>query len=107
MELYHEIKDNDYVVILAGNLDRENAYEIDLTLRKAIHSHKDRILVDCRNLNYITSEGIGIFLSSLPLIREKGMDLVFCGLQPKTKEIFEILGLDKILLLSDVSALAS
>jgi len=63
-------------------------------------------LVDCRNLNYITSEGIGIFLSSLPLIREQGRDLVFCGLQPKTKEVFEILGLDKLLLLTDVSALA-
>lgn len=106
MELYHEIKDNDYVVILAGNLDRDNTYEIGLTLRKAIHSHKNRILVDCRNLNYITSEGIGIFLSSLPLIREHGMDLVFCGLQPHTKKTFELLGLDKLVLLTDVSALA-
>ena len=40
MELYHEIKENAYVVILAGNLDRNNASEIDLNLKKAIHSQK-------------------------------------------------------------------
>ena len=105
MELYHEIKENAYVVILAGNLDQNNANEIDFTLKKAIHSQKDKILVDCRNLNYITSEGIGIFLSNLPPIREKGMDLVFCGLQPQNQKIFEVLGLDKLVLLTDISEL--
>jgi len=106
MELYHEIKENAYVVILAGNLDRNNASEIVLTLKKAIQSQKDKILIDCRNLNDITSEGIGIFLSNLPSIRERGMDLVFCGLQPHNQKVFEVLGLDKIILLTDISELA-
>jgi len=47
MELYHEIKENAYVVILAGNLDKNNASEVALNLRKAINSQKARILVDC------------------------------------------------------------
>jgi len=106
MELYHEIKENAYVVILAGNLDRNNASEIALNFRKAIHSQKAKILVDCRNLNDITSEGIGIFLSNLPSIRDKGMDLVFCGLKPHTQKAFEELGLDKLVQLTDISELA-
>jgi len=105
MELYHEIKENAYVIILSGNLNRDNTREIDFSLKKAMQSQKDKILVDCRNLNYITSEGIGIFLSNLPLIREKGTDLVFCGLQTHTQKVFEILGLDKLVNLTDVSEL--
>jgi len=106
MELFHGIKENAYVVILAGNLNRNNASEIVLTLKKAIQSQKDRILVDCRNLNDITSEGIGIFLSNLPSIRQRGMDLVFYGLQSLNQKVFEVLGRDKIILLTDVSELA-
>ena len=106
MEFYHEIKENAYVIILAGNLDKNNASEIALNLRKAIHNQKARILVDCRNLNDISSEGIGVFLSNLPSIREKGMNLVFCGLQPHAQKAFEELDLDKLVQLTDISELA-
>lgn len=101
MELYHEIKDEAYVVILAGVLDGANSGEIGVTLKKAIHSRKDKIIVDCHKLTYISSSGIGIFLANLPEIKESGCDLVFDGLNPASKKVFKVLGLDNLITLTD------
>jgi anti-anti-sigma factor len=101
MELYHEIKEKAYVVILAGSLDGSNAQEIDFALKKAIKSRKDQILIDCRNLKYISSSSIGIFLANLPSIKHLGMDLVFYDMKPNIRKIFMALGLDSLVKISD------
>lgn len=101
MEIYHEIKAQAYVLILSGNLDENNAAEIDNFLRKAIKSHKKNILIDCRNLNYISSAGLGIFLSNLPELKEKNISLIFFGMKPGVQKVFSYLGLDAVLTIKD------
>ena len=101
MELYHEIKEQAYVVILSGSLDGNNAGEIDNLLKKALKSRKKNVLINCRNLNFISSAGIGIFLSNLPEIKEKNINLIFFGMNAGVKKIFTYLGLDTILTIKD------
>jgi anti-sigma B factor antagonist len=103
MELYHEIRTDAYVVILAGSIDESNAAELNQALHKAIKSQRDKIIVDCHKLAYISTAGIGIFLSNLPHTREKGIQLIFEGLDAKTRKVFHLLGLDALLSLSDTS----
>ncbi|MGV3586209.1 MAG: STAS domain-containing protein [Adhaeribacter sp.] len=101
MELYHEIKAQAYVLILSGNLDEHNAGEIDNLLKKAIKSRKKNVLIDCRNLNYISSAGLGIFLSNLPELKEKEISLIFFGMKPGVRKVFSYLGLDAVLTIKD------
>ena len=103
MELYHEIRTDAYVLILAGTIDESNAAELNQAIHKAIKSRRDRIIVDCHKLAHISTAGIGIFLSNLPHIREKGIWLTFEGMNAKTRQVFEMLGLDTLLLSSDTS----
>jgi anti-sigma B factor antagonist len=103
MELYHEIRTDAYVIILAGSIDEGNTAELDLAIHKAIKSQREKILVDCRKLTYISSAGIGIFLSNLPHIREKGIRLTFTGMNDKNRQVFQVLGLDTLLRFSDSS----
>ncbi|GEO03174.1 hypothetical protein AAE02nite_08380 [Adhaeribacter aerolatus] len=101
MELYHEIKAQAYVLILSGNLDGNNTGEIDNILKKAVKSKKKNVLVDCRNLKYISSAGLGVFLSNLPAFKEKAINLIFYGLRPGVRKVFSYLGLDAILTIKD------
>jgi anti-sigma B factor antagonist len=101
MELYHELRTDTYVIILAGSIDESNAGELNLAIHKAIKSQRDKILVDCHKLAYISSAGIGIFLANLPHIREKGIQLSFEGMKDKTRQVFQVLGLESLLHFSD------
>jgi anti-sigma B factor antagonist len=103
MELYHEIRPDAYVIILTGTIDGSNAGELDIALHKAIKSQQGQILVDCHKLNFIASAGIGIFLSQLPQLREKGISLAFEGLNTKNRKLFQMLGLEGLLRVSDSS----
>lgn len=101
MELYHEIKENAYVLILAGALDGNNAGEVANMLQKALKSEKPKILIDCRQLNYISSAGIGIFLSNLPTVREQGKELIFYGLNESNRKVLHVLGLNDLIKITD------
>jgi anti-sigma B factor antagonist len=103
MELYHEIRTDAYVLILAGAVDESNATELNQALHKALKSQRDKIIVDCHKLAYISTAGIGILLPNLPHIREKGIQLIFEGMDEKTRHVFQVLGLDALLSLSDTS----
>lgn len=101
MELYHELKDDAYILILSGALDENNTGEIDLALKKAIKSEKQKIVVDCGQLNYISSAGIGIFLSNLPFITDKGKKLEFTQINSNVLNVFQVLGLDHLVLFNN------
>ena len=102
MELYHEIQEDTYLIILSGNLDSNATNEIDISLKKAVKSCKSKIIVDCYNLNYISSGGIGVFLANLPGIKAHNMELIFCGLQPNTRKLFSLLGLESLVKIIDL-----
>lgn len=54
------------------------------------------ITVNCENLSYIDSTGLGAFISIYKNIKEKGEKLVITGLKPHIKKIFIITDLDKV-----------
>jgi len=55
-----------------------------------------KIIVNCENLSYIDSTGLGAFISIYKNIKEKGEKLVITGLKPHIKKIFLITDLDKV-----------
>ena len=56
-----------------------------------------KITVNCENLSYIDSTGLGAFISIYKHIKEKGEKLVITGLKPHIKKIFLITDLDKVI----------
>ncbi len=89
--------ENIIVVRLIGELDANSAIEADDALQAAISSGGGAsILIDCTQLHYISSAGLGVILSSLHVCKNNKMKVAFFGLQPKIKNIFAILGLEKI-----------
>ncbi|WP_416171381.1 STAS domain-containing protein [Algoriphagus boritolerans] len=65
------------------------------------------IIVDGEKLDYISSAGLGVFMSYLEDFNDKGISMKICGLTPKVHEVFKILGLDQLIPIYEDRAAAS
>lgn len=80
------------VITVEGFLDAHTAPEFEQAIQSELDAGRYRIIVDCEKLNYISSAGLGVFMSFIEEVREQGGDIKICGLTPKVKHTFEILG---------------
>ena len=92
------IKEGDILMMnIVGDVDASSSIELDTALQAAIESKEEKILVDCNNLNYISSAGLGVFMSYIQDIKANDIKMVICGLNEKVHNVFEILGLHQLL----------
>ena len=97
MEIKTDTQKNVSILKLTGELDAGNAVQVDAELIYIIKTLPKQIWIDGQGLNYISSAGLGVFLSHLPTIKGHNINLVFFGLNAKIRNIFTILGLDELL----------
>lgn len=92
-------------VRLAGELDANTAVCADDALQEAVANAPGKaLLIDCSDLHYISSAGLGVILSSLHACNQHKIKVAFFGLQPKIKNVFAILGIEKIILSTETEA---
>lgn len=84
------------VITIEGFVDAHTAPHFENAIQKEIEAGRNRVIVNCEKLNYISSAGLGVFMSFIEEVREIGGDIKICGLTPKVKHTFEILGFQDI-----------
>jgi len=90
-------KNGDVSVIeLNGRLDTTNYNEIEKKFDELISNNEVKLLVDCANLNYISSSGLRVLLKSLKAINAAKGKFILCSLQENIQEVFEISGFSSI-----------
>ena len=90
---------------LEGFLDAYTAPEFEKAIQGELEGGRLRIVVDCAKLTYISSAGLGVFMGFVEEVREKGGDIKICGLIPKVRQVFDLLGFPAIFdLVDDVPA---
>ncbi len=88
---------NDLSVIsVEGFLDAHTAPEFESALQSEIDAGRTRIIVDCEKLTYISSAGLGVFMGFIEEVREQEGDIKICGLTPKVRQVFEMLGFESV-----------
>ncbi|MFD3000253.1 STAS domain-containing protein [Pontibacter toksunensis] len=97
MKITHEIKDNTIIMTLDGELDASSSVMLDEELSDPEIMEYSKILVDCKNLHYISSAGLGVFISHLQRFEDAQIKLIFYNMQDKVRNVFEILGLDLLM----------
>ena len=97
MEISLVEENNSYIIGIAGDLDASSAILLDQEIEKVLNFETRKILIDCGKLEYISSAGLGVFMSYLQELKEKNVKMVLYGLSEKVKNVFKILGLDSIL----------
>lgn len=79
-------------IFLDGYIDTYNSSFFQKQIVKIVEAGFVNLAFNCRSLNYISSTGIGVFISFFKLVKPKGGDLVLLEIQPKVFEVFQILG---------------
>ena len=99
--IHKSTQDDVSLIRLEGYLDAHTAPQFERAIEDAIGEGRTRIVVDCEQLTYISSAGLGVFMSFVEELREQGGDIKICSLQPKVEGVFEVLGFMEIF---DISA---
>lgn len=80
------------VLDLTGELDAHTAGEFEAALQKCLDEGHTRLVVSGRDLQYISSAGLGVFMAFVEPIREAGGDIKVAALQPRVFNVFDLLG---------------
>jgi anti-sigma B factor antagonist len=93
-------EDGADVVALVGEIDASSSIDLDLAIAKSVGEGYTKILVDCSSLEYISSAGLGVFMSYIEEFKEKKIGMALYGMNEKVANTFQILGLNELLLIA-------
>ncbi len=101
MNIVQEPVTDTLTIRLHGELDASSAVGLDDVLSADELTQFRRVLIDCTYLDYISSAGLGVFISNLQRFQDANTSLVFFAMQDKVYNVFEILGLDALMTIVD------
>ncbi len=82
---------------LRGFVDKRTVHVLDHSIARLHEQGRNRLVVNCQELVYISSDGMGVFLSYLIKIRKAGGDIKFCSMNRETRTVVNVLGLGNLL----------
>jgi len=80
-----------------GFIDTNTAPEFEKTFQKVLADNKFNLIIDLREVNYISSAGWGIFVGEIRRIRSQKGNLFLVGMSPEVTEAYELLEFETIL----------
>lgn len=89
--------DEVHFINVIGEIDAGSSIYLDNAIKDAVDKSVKRIAVDLSELSYISSAGLGVFISHLDEFDSVEVKMVLFGVSESVKEVFLILGLEKLL----------
>ncbi|RNI21830.1 STAS domain-containing protein [Rufibacter latericius] len=86
-----------YILRLSGELDASTCLEVDNEIERALGKSIEQLWIDCEDLSYISSAGLGVLISHLGTLEERNINLVLYGMSAHVRNVFELLGLHLIM----------
>lgn len=85
-------QDSVNVIELKGYLDAHTAPRLEEALQGLVDSRRFNIIVNCRDLSYISSAGLGVFMAYIEDVRKNQGDIKLTNMSPKVYNVFDLLG---------------
>ena len=92
------------VIAVIGEIDASSSIELDLSIAKSVGEGHKKILIDCSALEYISSAGLGVFMSYIEEFKDSKTIMVLFGMKDKVANTFGILGLADLLHIRNTKA---
>ena len=86
-----QMQDGQQVVLFEGRLDTAAAPKTEQDLQP-LYACSEDIILDCTNLEYISSSGLRLFLGLLKAVKPKGNHLYISGMNDDLKQVFSMTG---------------
>ena len=89
-------QDGNMVAILEGNLNTAVAAATEKAMSPLNDVEGKDIIIDCTDMEYISSAGLRIFLAILQNVQERGVHVYIKGLSDALNDVFVITGFSNI-----------
>jgi anti-sigma B factor antagonist len=95
--------DDKTVVFVAGEIDAYTAPKLREALLPLAEESKSNLIVNLKNVSYMDSTGLGVFVGLLKIIRKNDGHLNLVELSERLERLFSITGLNDIIDISSKS----
>ncbi|MBK9243416.1 MAG: STAS domain-containing protein [Burkholderiales bacterium] len=92
MDLHEERLDQVTALSVKGRIDSTTAAQFGQKLEAVVADPSGRLVVDFRDLDYISSAGFRVLLVAAKRADQSGSRLVLCGLSSKVRQLFDVGG---------------
>lgn len=93
----HPAQKDITVIAVKGFIDTNTAPEFDKSFQAAMAEKKFKIIVDLKDVTYVSSAGWGLFVGEIKRIRGEKGDLFLVAMSPEVEEAYELLQFSTIL----------
>jgi len=97
MEINTTRETDFYIIHITGDLDASSCIALDKAIAEAAAGGEKKLLIDCTDLHYISSAGLGVFMSYLQDFEAQAISMTLYGVNTKVQKVFQILGLDALI----------
>lgn len=84
------------VLLPAGFINAHTVRDFEDALERLVQDGRYVILLNCKDLNYISSAGLGAIMGLIETVREHGGDILLSNLQENVFAIFDTLGFTQL-----------
>jgi anti-sigma B factor antagonist len=97
------------IICPCGRMDAYSSCEVENKLNSLIDTARIQLVVSLKELEYISSSGLRVFLATLKKVRKQHGDIRLSGLTTQVKEVFDMAGFTRLftILESEESAVDS
>ena len=88
------VRKRDAIAVLdvKGYLDAHTAPELEQAFQNSIDNSQYRIVVNFKDLTYISSAGLGVLMQFIEEIRSNEGDIKLSNMSPRVFNVFDLLG---------------
>ncbi|OIO60360.1 MAG: hypothetical protein AUJ82_02785 [Verrucomicrobia bacterium CG1_02_43_26] len=96
MEINQEQQNGYEIISLIGRLDANTASELEAVFQTLTQKPDLKIIVQCAGLDYISSAGLRVLLTTAKTLKLNNGKIGLCMLNPNVKQVFDISGFTSI-----------
>jgi anti-anti-sigma factor len=96
MEISTEELKQVSVVAVSGRVDSATAPDLENSLKKLVEAEKTQIVLDLKNVEYMSSAGLRAMVSTLKAVKRVNGDLRLASPSPRVEEVLRLAGLTSI-----------
>lgn len=88
-------------ISLFGEIDIYNSAELKTELAKLMEEHAADVHVDCKELEYIDSTGLGSLVGVLKNVKSHDKEMYLTNVKANILKLFRITNLDKVFIIEE------
>ncbi|MFN6339718.1 MAG: STAS domain-containing protein [Cyanobacteriota bacterium] len=90
------VVENLYVLLPTGLFNAETGSDVRARIISLLLESPRDILIDCRDVEFMDSNGLGSLVSALKRVRQAGKQLYLCSLNSQLRMVLELTCTDRV-----------